>query len=148
MSTGARLTGQQVKAIEALLTHATIKDAAPVVGVNERTLRNWLRQPAFAREFREVRTELLDAAVSRLHKLLGEAVQTLERALTVGNAHAEVRAAIAIFANVIKAREQQDLAAELAELRAELEGLRNDESHNGYASPFAGRRASGGAAPT
>ena len=45
---GERLSRKQEQAVAALLEHATIRAAAAAVPVHERTLRQWMRAPAFA----------------------------------------------------------------------------------------------------
>jgi hypothetical protein len=53
-------------AIEALLTCATIKDAAVKVGFTDRTLRSWLKEPEFLAQYRAARRQVFDAALGRL----------------------------------------------------------------------------------
>ena len=62
---GEKLSRKQEQAIVALLQHATIRAAAAAVPVNERTLRAWMRDPAFAAAYAQARRELLDVAVAK-----------------------------------------------------------------------------------
>ena len=41
------ITSKQARAVVALLQNRDIKSAATSVGLNERTLRNWLTEPDF-----------------------------------------------------------------------------------------------------
>jgi hypothetical protein len=63
---GEKLSGKQEQAIQALLACPTIKKAAEQVGVNESTLRGWLKRPVFAAAYREVRRQLLEGAAGHI----------------------------------------------------------------------------------
>ncbi len=54
--TAKKRTRKQAEAIAALLDSPTIKVAAERIGLHEKTLQNWLKQPAFIREFDEAKT--------------------------------------------------------------------------------------------
>src|SRR5262249_61297082 len=53
------------QAIAALLRHKTIAEASAEVGVNEKTVREWMKQPAFRDLYREVRGEILERTVAQ-----------------------------------------------------------------------------------
>lgn len=115
-----RLTPKQARAIEALLAEPTIAKAADAVGVHERTLRNWMRQPTFSRCFRDARAELLGAAVGRLHGALSEAVHTLRRLQRCDSDSVALGAARAILDNAIRGAEALDLANRVEALERAL----------------------------
>ena len=65
------LTTKKQKALAALLSQPTHKQAAAVAGISERLLRDYLSDPEFKQEYR-----------SRLDQILNEATQTAKRAMT------------------------------------------------------------------
>src|SRR5262245_58038729 len=89
MPGGEQLSRKQDLALAALLTEPTINDAAAKVGVAARTLRNWLRDPAFAAAFKDRCRAVLDTATSALSGATEGAVECLRRNLTCGKAAAE-----------------------------------------------------------
>src|SRR5262245_38137876 len=116
MPGGEQLSRKQDLALAALLTEPTINDAAAKVGVNPRTLRNWLDQPAFAAAFKERCKRILETATSALSGATEGAVEALRRNLTCGKAAAEIRAACGILDHAFKATELLDLIKRLDEL--------------------------------
>jgi hypothetical protein len=74
---GDKLDRMQEQALAALLEKRTIAEAAAVVGVNEKTLREWLKDPGFAAAYRQTRRELLEASIGRIQAATGTAVDTL-----------------------------------------------------------------------
>ena len=65
------------KAIFALLTEPSIVKAAAVVGVNEKTLRRWKQNEAFAQQLDEARRELYRQSINLCHSLQTEMVSIL-----------------------------------------------------------------------
>jgi transposase-like protein len=65
-----------------LLGGATITSAARAVGVNRRTVSEWVHQPGFAREFARQRAEAMGAGMQRLSGLVDQATGVLEEALS------------------------------------------------------------------
>ena len=117
---GEKLSRKKDQAVAALLSESTIDAAAKVVGINERTLRNWLKLPQFQSAYRAARRQVVEAAVGRLQQASSEAVATLERNLTCDQASVEVRAAVAILDQSIKAVEILDMEERLAELEQQV----------------------------
>lgn len=85
------------QALAALLLHANLAAAAAACGVNERTLRRWLRQPRFAREYARRKREVVEAAVARLQRTMGAAVDTLRALLSCDHPGTRCRAAVEIL---------------------------------------------------
>jgi len=115
---GEKLSRKREAAITALLTCASIGKAAEVTGVSERTLRSWLRDPEFKAAFRAARRQVVEAAVGQLQRATGAAVRTLRRNLSCGKAAVEVRAALGIIEQSIKAVELIDLDDRVAALES------------------------------
>lgn len=112
-----KITHKQELAITALLTTKTISEAAASVGINSRTLERWLAgDEAFTREYRATRRRVLEGAIGQLQHASGEAVETLQKNLTCGKPTVEVRAAVAILDQAIKAVELYDLEERLSAL--------------------------------
>src|SRR6266571_3151056 len=93
------------QAIAALLAQPTITAAASAVGVGEKTLRRWLRDPDFAAEHRAAQRQAVDLAISGLKQATGDAVATLRRNLTAGVPSVEVRAASEILSQTARWQE-------------------------------------------
>jgi DNA-binding transcriptional MerR regulator len=81
------------KLIAALLEAATITEAAKNCGINEKTLRRYLDDSEFQKEYRAARRVVFEQNIVRLQSLHAGAVDALERNLTCGIPQAEIRAA-------------------------------------------------------
>jgi hypothetical protein len=145
---GEKLDRTKEAAIAALLARPSIKAAAAQVGVNEQTLRSWLKLPDFLAEYRAARRQLVEAALARLQKAAGKAVRTLVRNLKAAKASDQIRAACVLLEQAVKAVEVLDLSTQLEELRAELERVRNAESQGvPHGGSGGGNAAAGGPVP-
>ena len=109
-------------AIAALLKNATLAEAAASVGMSERTLRRWLRDPQFAADHRAAQREALDFAIAGLKQATGEAVATLRRNLTAGVPSVEVRAATEILSQTARWEELDELAERVKALEESERG--------------------------
>jgi hypothetical protein len=118
-----KLTAKQHNAIGALLTQPNVRSAAEAAGVPERTLFAWLRQPAFAEEYRLARRESTNQAVARLQSASSAAVSVLLKVLANETTKPTVRvsAARCVLELAIKAVELDDLAARLEALERAYE---------------------------
>lgn len=126
---GEKLSRKAEAAIAALLVAPTIGAAAERAGVAERTLRTWLRMPAFASAFRRARAELVAAAVADLQRGAAAAVAAL--VAIVGDAMqppaCRVAAARVILDAGFRGAELVDLSERIAALEARLSGVDADE---------------------
>jgi hypothetical protein len=116
----SKLTTKQEAAITALLTATSISNAAAKVGVNEKTIRRWLADPAFDAEYRAARRQAVGQAVALLQQLSSAAVVVIARIMADPQAPAGVklRAAVSVLELAIKSVELEDLEARLAALEA------------------------------
>jgi hypothetical protein len=64
-------------AIAALLAESTIEAAATKVDICEKTLRLWLADPDFQRQYRQARRQIVDGAIVQLQQATRQAVETL-----------------------------------------------------------------------
>src|SRR5262245_6872418 len=94
---GEKLSRAKDQAIVALLTCPTVTQAAARVGVNEKTLRRWMQDAAFAAAWRLARRQTFEAALGRLQRLAGRAVTTLSRNLKAPRPADQLRAAALIL---------------------------------------------------
>lgn len=108
----------QQKALTALLTTNTVKEAAKQAGISPESIYRYLRDPRFLKEYRSHRNTLMEATVGRIQGAADQAVQTLIRNLTSGNNATEVRAAVVIIENALKGREQTEIIERLEALEA------------------------------
>jgi hypothetical protein len=140
---GERLSRLQETAIAALLTSATLTEAAVAARVHEKTLRKWLKLPHFTVAFREARREVVEVAVSRLQLVAGQAVETLQASLSADRAADRIRAAVALLDHAVKAVEVYDLAQQVAELKQLVTGKGAGDERNtpsGREAPQGGGR--------
>lgn len=86
-----KLTPRQVLAVEALLAGTTIRQAAAVARVNERTLRRWLGQPVMYSAIRDGSRELLDNTGRRLSAVMANAPGVVNEIMRDQTAPAAVR---------------------------------------------------------
>jgi lambda repressor-like predicted transcriptional regulator len=125
------VTLKQRKAIAALLATQTVREAAKHAGVAEKTLYQWLAQPAFKRALQDAQTALLDEVLRRLSAGAGLAVDTL-RQLTQSGEHesTRLRAAIAWMELVVKYKDVLDFEARLEALESAVFGRQKNEIKN------------------
>ena len=112
-------------AIAALLTEKSIRDAAAVVGVSDRTLRRWMADDKdFRDQYREARLQVVEHAVTRLQKACDTAVQTLEEVMKDGSAAASARVAAsrAVLDTSIAGLERDRIEERLDEIEQRLDG--------------------------
>jgi hypothetical protein len=107
------------KALAALLESASITEAAKVCRLSEKTLRRYLEDPEFQKEFRAARRVVFEQNIVRLQSLHAGAVDTLERNLNCENPSVEVRAAQIIIEGSRKDFETLDILERLEILEDE-----------------------------
>jgi DNA-binding transcriptional MerR regulator len=107
------------KIIAALLESATITEAAAICDLNERTLRRYLDDAEFQKEYRSARRAVFEQNIVRLQSLHAGAVRTLERNLNCENASVEVRAAQIVIEASRKDFETLDVLTRLETLENE-----------------------------
>jgi hypothetical protein len=74
------LTTKQQRAIEALLTHPTITEAAAAAGVARQAIHEWMKgSPVFRTAYRQARSEAMQHAISMTQRYAPLAVQTLAK---------------------------------------------------------------------
>ncbi len=112
-------TANREKALSALLESASITEAAKKCGLSEKTLRRYLEDAEFQKEFRASRRVVFEQNIVRLQSLHAGAVDTLERNLTCENPSVEVRAAQIIIEGNRKDFETLDILERLEKIEDE-----------------------------
>jgi hypothetical protein len=112
-----KITNQE-KALTALLASASITEAAERCELSEKTLRRYLADAEFQKEFRAARRSVFEQNIIRLQSLHAGAVDTLERNLNCENASVEVRAAQIVIESTRKDFETLDVLSRLEALEA------------------------------
>ncbi len=107
------------KAVSSLLESATITEAAQKCGLNEKTLRRYLEDAEFQKEFRAARRSIFEQNIARLQSLHAGAVAALERNLNCENPSVEVRAAQIVIESNRKDFETLDILQRLEILENE-----------------------------
>lgn len=111
------LSPAQHKAVSALLTEPSVRKAADLAGVKERTLYSWLKTPDFAAAYQEARREATRQAIAQLQQYSGMAARTLVSLLASGNpAAVRLAAASKVLDLAIKTVELEDVLVRLAAL--------------------------------
>jgi hypothetical protein len=132
---GDKLSRKFEQAIAALLDLPTVTEAAAAVGVDESTLRAWLRDPAFAAAYADARREILSRTVARLLAVTGKAVEALERNLTAERPADQLRAAALVLEYAVRGVEVLDLTEQVEELKRQVEerqhGIGGDQGPGG-----------------
>ncbi len=110
------------KAICALLSAATVRDAAAAVGIGEQTMHRWLREPSFAAAYRAARREAVQQAVAQLQQRSNEAATVLFAVMLDLSqpAPSRVAAAKTVLDMALRGSELDDLAARIEALERQL----------------------------
>jgi len=109
-----KLSAKHDKAISALLSEPSVRKAAEVAGIPERTIYAWLKEPQFDAAYRAARRASVSQATARLQYASSAAVSVLCHLMANNATHASIRlsAAKTILELSFKAIDD-DLAARL-----------------------------------
>ncbi len=121
MSVEKTITIKQERAILLLLQGNKAKSVARKMGLSERTLDRWKRDPAFCAVRDATRQRIFDEAVAKLAGMADEAVEKLRAILTgkVKPDHGMLRA-IEICLREARATEEVGIRQMIAELKDEV----------------------------
>lgn len=101
-----KLTPRQMKALESLLSGASIRKAAQLSHVGERTLYRWMEQPLFVSSLKASESRILDGVTIRLMGLAGKALDVLSDILENGGGAPGANVKRLAAANVLQLVEQ------------------------------------------
>jgi hypothetical protein len=132
------LTDNQHKALAALLTNATVEEAAKECGLTSRTLRGYFQDPVFKAALKRRRLLILQQAIAGMVSRFETALAVFDDALDEANdINTRLRAATRVFENVFKGLDLErrivdleDHEARIAALEAEQE-VNNTNGHRG-----------------
>lgn len=111
-----------IEGLAAGLSHAA---AGASVGLSGKTVQRRLRRSEFAEEVARRRADRVSEAAARLGDALTEAIDTMRAELDAERSGDRLRAASMIVASLIKLREQAERDGALAELRSEIQLLKD-----------------------
>jgi len=115
------ITVKQQKAITALLSERTGRDAAKKAGVSEKTLYGWLADKDFRAALRSAEAEVLDTVTRRLGVGQALALDTLESLIQRAKHESTKLTACVSWLNMfIKYRDMQDIDERLTALEAAI----------------------------
>jgi hypothetical protein len=109
MSQGEKFSRLKERAVAALLTHATVRQAAASIGISPRTLQRWLKEPSFVKEYRAARSRLVEHAIAQMQRSAPAAAVVLRKHMKAGKAADRIRAAAAVYDRAIGGEELTDL---------------------------------------
>jgi len=113
------ITVRQQKAIAALLTERTTRDAAKKAGLNEKTLYVWLNEPTFRGALRDAEKAILDDITRRLSAGQELALNTLEKLIqSARHESTKLRASVAWLELSLKFRDMHGIEERLTALEA------------------------------
>ena len=114
------MTPKQEKALAALLTAHTMREAAQQAGIDERTLRRYLQEPEFLTEYRKVSGEILRNARMTAQQSITPALDTLRSVCADREARAgdRIAAARSLLEWAVKLTEAADFEERLTALEA------------------------------
>jgi hypothetical protein len=103
--------------VAALLSHASVEDAARASGISPSTAWRWMRDPAVLARLREARRDAMNAAMTRLQEAAVGAVDCLCEVQRTGESEsARVSAARTILEQALRAVELGDIQERLEKL--------------------------------
>lgn len=113
--------GRRMAAMAALVGAEGRAAAARAAGVSPRTLDRWTAEPAFAAELERERRRAFAEALAALRGVAARAVEKLAALLDSKRETERRRAACEILSFALKAHEDGELAARMAEIERILE---------------------------
>jgi hypothetical protein len=115
----AKKAGKLHLFVTALLSHASVEDAARAAGISARTGWRWLRCEAVLVQLHETRRNAMSRAMVLLQEAATGAVQSLAEILKTGESEAaRVAAARCVLEMGLRAAEFDDVQSRLAKLEA------------------------------
>lgn len=117
------LTPKQIKAVMALMSQPTFQDAAKSVGVTYMTIRNWLKDPIFNREYKRMQEKAVESALGKIQNFANESVEIIMDIAKDETVNANIRLnAIKTIWDVIMKRRNNDIVDRLDKLESQSQG--------------------------
>lgn len=112
------------RALAALVSCPTQEAAAEKAGISSRTLRNYMKDPEFAAEYKRMNSQLVTAATLQIQRSLAPAINTLREIAEdrAANMTARIQAARGLLEYGIRLSELGDVYARIEALEAAMNG--------------------------
>jgi hypothetical protein len=125
------LTPKEETTIQALLSHATLKQAAAAAGISDATLWRWLRKDHFRKAYLEARRSVVHQSFSRFQQLAADAPAVVYDIMNNDKESGPTRIAAAkmIVDNARKGVELEDTDERLAEVETMLRDLQEAQKN-------------------
>ncbi|WP_439625527.1 hypothetical protein [Gemmata sp.] len=94
----------------------SVREAAERAGVKLRTAERWASDPTFTARVAQLRSGLVEEALTKVTGSIGEAVDTLRRLLDHEEAGSKLKAAVALLTQAVRLREHGELVERLERL--------------------------------
>ena len=120
MDDKVRLSSNQTRALAAILSEKTIRDAAAKVGLTEKTLYKYLNDETFVSALAAAQDEITREAVNRLVGGLNTALDALDDLIKSGDPTNKRLAAVAWLTHALKLKEFAEIERRLNALEAKL----------------------------
>ncbi len=133
-------------AIKYLLDSPTVDDAAKKLDMAPRTLRNWLADPEFRREYQLAQRQCLEHAIARSQSATTSAIVVLQEVMLdfdTNKGSERVAAAKVLLDFAQKGVEYHQMRSDLDDLKAELAALRGQADGRSESQKGAGETATG-----
>lgn len=113
-----RLSRKKVKdeiVVAALITQPSVREASKACGLSETQIYARMKEPAFAKLYKDARRDLLAGCTVAMQSQLGQAVETMAQIMKDEKTPAQTRlqAAESFVRNALKLNEQTDFAERL-----------------------------------
>lgn len=121
--------GREQKALEALITFPTIKEAAQQSGMSESTLYRYLNDEEFRQAYRNSKKEIMRGVSNSIQMASTIAIKTLVDVMTdsKANAMARVTASSKMLDLAYQSHKDEDVYAELEDLREMVEAIKESK---------------------
>ena len=114
-----KLERRQEAFLLAMLKAPSVASAARECGIAVRTARRWMALPAMQKQYRELRREAVDQALTVMQTAASLAAATLVKQLRAESGALQIRAAQTILEHAVKAVELVDVLERLEALEAQ-----------------------------
>ncbi len=126
--------------LAALAGGSTMRGAAEIVGLSDRTVRRRMNDPDFQRRLEEARAAVVERTVGHLAEAAAEAASALRKLVRDSpDQRARVRAALDLIDLAGRTRAGHQLQKEVAELRRQVEELQRSAGRLRLAAPNPGQ---------
>jgi len=129
---GTRRNPNHPKALLALLSTSSVKEAAEMCGLSDRTLRNYLSDPEFKQAYDHERLRMFAEGVARLVQGATSAADVFIDELKHSDPDIRIRAARSLWEFLSRGVETERRIKELEELERRITQLEEEKDYRGY----------------